>query len=315
MKFTSMDRIFNKIQRELMIDINSIDVIEWTGEALEFINAIRAKEEAVAFLTVSNYQTEIPFNLHKIIQIARNINVSSDTVTTTTTTTTEEECGNDYPICLDAAGTPLSDYDVAYYRPYYDLQYEYNFWRNTNAYQRCYQPVRLTNHSFFNSLVCSENGTDCNGLSAIYHNEQYEYNVIEGKILRFNFETGLIALAYVRNMLDADGLPMIPDDISFTNAITSYITLKYMKREFYSNKQGSSQKVALAQQDWVWYCKQASNKSLIPKGEDEMQNLVEQTTYLIPRRNSYSNYFGNLNNRETKTLLHTNNRSYGERSN
>ena len=118
----------------------------------------------------------------------------------------------------------------------------------------------------------------------------------------------------LRNPLDSEGLPMIPDNISFTNAIVAYIILKIMKREFYSGKEGSSNKMQVAEQDWQWYCKQASNKSLIPKGIDELQNLVEQTNYLIPRRNSYHNYFGNLNNREVKNILHTelrNNAYYG----
>jgi hypothetical protein len=316
MKLTSMDRIFSKILRDLPItDIDEVSVIEWTGEALEFINAIRAKEEAVAFLYVNNYQCEIPYNLHNIIQIAVNTQVS-DSTTTATASTDDEVLApeTDYPVCLDSCGTPYNDYSVAYYRPYYDLQYEYNLWRETSTYQRCYEPVRLTNHSFFNSIVCSENGGDCGNTSALYHNTQYEYTIIEGKILRFNFESGLIALAYLRNPLDSEGLPMIPDDISFTNAIVAYIILKIMKREFYSGKEGSSNKMQVAEQDWQWYCKQASNKSLIPKGIDELQNLVEQTNYLIPRRNSYHNYFGNLNNREVKNILHTelrNNAYYG----
>jgi hypothetical protein len=53
---------------------------------------------------------------------------------------------------------------------------------------------------------------------------------------------------------------------------------------------------------------------LIPQGVDEMENLVNQMKYIIPRRNGFDNYFGNLNNREVKNLLHTrsrNNAYYG----
>ena len=324
MKYTSMDRIFSKLGRDLSNDIvNENDIIEWTGEALEFINAIRSKEEAVAFLTVTNYQCEIPYNLHNIIQIAKNekVDVITPASATSITEDTEEVVGEttDYPVCLDCNGAPLNDYNVAYYRPYYDAQQEYFNWQNSNSYQRCYVPVKLTNHSFFNSIVCSqENGCDVANdnitINGLINKESYEYTVIEGKILRFNFEKGLVALAYLRNVTDIDGIPMIPDDISFITAIIAYVTMKIQTREFYNGREGSTGRMTHAEKQWAWYCKQSSTKSLMPQGVDEMENLVNQMKYIIPRRNAYDNYFGNLNNRETKNLLHTrsrNNSYYG----
>lgn len=77
-----------------------------------------------------------------------------------------------------------------------------------------------------------------------------------------------------------------------------------MKREFYTGREGSKTKVVYAEDQWQWYCKQASNKSLIPQGVDELENLKEQRNYILPRRNVYQNYFGNLNNREVKNILH-----------
>jgi len=307
MKFVSIDRIFSKILRDTpLTKLDTGSIIEWTGEALEFINAIRAKEEAVAFMEVKNYQCDIPSNLHNIIQIARNTTIGEE-VSEESAIDTEEIVLNPeatIPVAIDACGMPVNAYDVAYYRPYFDLQYEYNLWRENSTYQRCYSPVRLSNHVFFNSLVCTDEDTNCDVAGgSIYHNEQDEYNIIEGKVLRFNFESGLVAIAYIRNMLDENGLPMIPDDISFITAIESYIMMKHSKREFYSGREGAAQRLQLAEKDWHWYCKQASVKSLIPQGIDELQNLVEQRNYFIPRRNAYANYFGNLNNRETKNIL------------
>ena len=315
MKYTNIDRIVSKLQRDNNLqDIHIADIIEWTGEALEFINATRAKEEAVAFINVKNYQCELPYNLHNIIQVAKNTTIDDPTTYETVTSEDDEqlEPETDYPVCLDCNGMPYNDYDVAYYRPYTDLKYEYELWRNIPTYNRCYVPVRLTNHSFFNSIVCSEDGQDC-GISSgnpnvtsndIYHTGKYEYTIIEGSVLRFNFEKGLIALAYLRNVTDKDGLPMIPDNISFVTAVIAYIRLKLTEREFYSNKEGSSQKLQYAQQQWQWYAKQASNKSLIPQGIDELENIKDQRNYIIPRRNVYDNYFGNLNNKEVKNIFY-----------
>jgi hypothetical protein len=303
MEFVSIDRIFSKLIRDTpLTDPNESDILEWTGEALEFINAIKAKQEAIAFMVVSNYQCDVPSNLHNIIQIARNNFYETEVTDGSITEVLNPEV--DIPIALDENGMPVNAYDIAYYRPYFDLQYEYSLWRSNSTFQRCYSPVRLTNHSFFNSIVCSEDDTDC-GITGgeLYHNTQNEYTIIDGKVLRFNFPSGLVAISYLRNRLDENGAPMIPDDISFTSAIIAYIMMRHFKREFYLGREGASQKVQLSQQDWNWYVKQASTKSLIPNGIDELQNLVEQRNYLIPRRNAYANYFGNLNNREIKNII------------
>ena len=141
MQFTTMDRIFQKVLRDLPgADIDEVNIIEWTGEALEFINAIRSKEEAVAFLKVNNYQTELPSNLHNIIQVAKNMMVD-DPETDAVVNTEEDEVlapETDYPVCLDECGMPYNEFEVAYYRPYYDLQYEYYLWGRSRTYRRCF---------------------------------------------------------------------------------------------------------------------------------------------------------------------------------
>lgn len=309
MEFVSIDRIFSMVERDLpTIKVNDSDIVEWTGDALEFINAIRAKEEAVAFIKVSNYQCDIPANLHNIIQIARNIKIDNPNTKvikseSDVTINPLEDSGPNHPVCIDCNGQPYDETTVAYYRPYYDMKYEYEAWTHLESYNTCYVPVRLSNHHFFNTLVCSENGTDCGSSGGLYHTEKLEYNIIMGKVLRFNFEKGLIAIAYERNPHDTEGLPLIPDHISYTTAIISYITLKYAKREFMGGITGAKGRLDHAQKDWTWYVKQASNSSLIPNGVDEMENLVNQQRRLIPRRNLYNNYFGNSNNRETKNIL------------
>jgi len=318
MEFTTIDRIFNKLSRDLPLnDFDEVDVIEWTGEALAAIRTPRHLEEAVIFMDVKNFQAELPSNFMYLIQIAKNTMVESladvqpseeDTVITTNPLESE----TDYPVCLDCNGMPYDEYSVAYYRPYYDLKYEYQFWFNTNIYRRCYVPVRLATGSFFNTVVCSEDGLDCgytqyadienNGL---YNSREYEYNIIQNKLLRFNFEKGVIAMAYIRSVTDKDGLPLIPDTYSATTAIVKYITMKVMEKLFYLGKEGASQKLQMAKADWNWYARQAKNEGMIPKTVDEYENLMNQTNYMIPRRRVYDNYFGNLNKKEIKNIMRT----------
>jgi len=208
-------------------------------------------------------------------------------------------------VCIDCNGVPYNEYSVAYYRPFTDHQFEYYGWMGRPIYQRMYEPVRLTNHSFFHTLTCQETDYD-----NIYNNCNWEYTVREGKYLKFNFERGMVALSYLRSITDEKGYPMIPDDYTFLTAITAYITLRHMKRKMYTEAKRENITMAQsAQADWDKYVRMAVNKALSPQGIDEYENLKDQRLYLIPRRNAYQNFFGNLNRKEIKNTMHTESRN------
>jgi hypothetical protein len=288
-QYTTLDRILAKLYRDLGLeDISETDVIEWTGEALEAIGAITLYEEAIACVEVKNHQADLPIGLHSIIQIAKNNRWSP----------TEENniCPQDFieeveeetitcPVVLDCKGAPLLGVEITYYRPYFDLQYEYYGWSNSSYYKENYTPVKLSNHTFFNTLVCAE---DMN----LYQSCVDEYTIAEDTA-KFSFKEGSVVIAYHRQKTDpATGYPMIPDDYSVITAITMYITMKYMSRLWYLGREGYSDKVQKAESDWHWYCKQAGNNLMIPYGIDEHQKMLEGRNNLIPNHNKYYGYFG-----------------------
>lgn len=185
---------------------------------------------------------------------------------------------------------PLVDYDLAYYRPYFDLQYEYYGWCNSSCRKRDYVPVRLSNHSFFNSIVCDESKNSC-----LYTHCTDEYNIVGGNVLRFSFKNGFIALAYTRQMLSPEtGYPMIPDHYSYVTAITKYVTMKLSERDFYAGREGSNMRLQKAEADWQWYCKQAGNQAMIPKGIDAYENIMKTRSRFITNTENYFGYFGKM---------------------
>jgi hypothetical protein len=308
-KYTSLQRIISKLYRDLSLEeISETDVVEWAGEALEGIGTIALYEEAVAFVEVVDHHAEIPCGLHSIIQIARDNqwDISKSNALTPAnilSDLTDEEIialgkylngSSTEPVTTE--GVPLDPFnnlwkvpEMAYYRPYYDLQWEYSGWMNSKMYAVRFIPVRLATHSFFNSVVCPEE-------SEIYSNSNIvdEYNIV-GDRLRFSFKSGYVGIAYHRQVVEEEtGYPMIPDDYAVITAITMYITMKYMSRMWYLGREGYADKMQKSEQDWHWYCKQAGNVMLAPYGEDEYQNLLEGRKQLIPRHNKYYGYFGNL---------------------
>lgn len=195
-------------------------------------------------------------------------------------------------IVLDMSGNRIANLD---YANYFYTPTPYNMWCSCDTYRNRFTPIRLSTHSFFDNLVCQEENSN-----KIYDNCKDEYTLFDN-VLKLSFEEGLIAVAYNKQILDNEtGYPLIPDTYSYTTAVTKYITYKISEREFYNGRQGSSNRLQKAEQDWHWYCKQAGNELFIPNGIDEYQNLLEQRQYLLPKQNHYYGFFGKFNEPENR---------------
>lgn len=296
--FISIDNILSKFHRDMRgIDINESDAIEWVGESLDFMKINTLQEESLAFLEVSNFEVEMPKYLHYIVQIAKDTYFNENYNKSCISEVTENlVVDTDCPTVTDCQGNILGDYEVAYYRPYYDLQYEYFGWYNSSYYRDRFVPVRLSNHSFFNSLVCKE--TYQNDLYSNY--EDYEYT-ISGSKIRFSFEKGRVAISYLRQKIDdATGYPMIPDSSYAKTAINYYLIWKFKERECWNHREGACQLAEKAQLNWNSYIKKFKNNAKMPFGIDQYQNLMEQSNYLIPRTKRYYGFFGRLGKMEDR---------------
>lgn len=310
-KLVPIDRVISKIYRDLGLeDVNEGDLIEWAGEAMEHIDAINLYEEAVAFLEIKNYQAELPVGLHHIIQVARNNkwdNSNEETKTCIpnvifdcpTEDFKEEEISEeiilnqeancnklDNYVFTDCKGKLLGEYDIAYYKPFFDMPLLYKDWRESRVYKNTYTDLRLATHTFFkdeNIYNETKSGLD-------------EYQIINGEVIRVSFPEGQIAIAFQKQKIDPNtGYPMIPDEISVIQAITYYITWKYMQRMWYMGKEGYTDKMQYAEKQWIWYCKQAKTKAKLPYGIDEHENLFAIKSHSIPSRQHKYGFFGKLN--------------------
>lgn len=323
--YVSMDRVLSKIYRDLGLEeISETDVVEWAGEALEAIGAIGLYEEAIAFAEVNNHQIDLPNGLHSITQIARNnrwskedkdicpANVILDCNQQEMLDSTSSNCGcndtlEECPVVLDCDGKILGDYEIAYYRPYFDLQYEYDLWGQSHYYKENYTPVRLANHAFFNSIVCQEEDPAYKNQNRVYQNTGTDEYTIAGDKIRFSFKEGSVAIAYHRQKIDEEtGYPMVPDDISIISAITYYITWKYMARLWYMGREGYGDKMQESERQWIWYCRQAGNKTMMLYGVDEFQNFTDSRSQMLPTKNRYYGFFGKLGRSQDGSWKDTN---------
>lgn len=299
-QFVPINSVFASLIRSGRTLFNEDDVVEWCAEALELIGAVRAYEEAVAFIEVKNHQCKLPLGLHKIIQVAKN-NGNYKNCTPLDICQAAQSCTPQGTPCasldsdavwLDCNGSPIVSYDVAYYRPYFDLKTEHAGWSNSSYYRQNFTPIRLANHTLFNTLVSEEgSGYNSNGAD--------EYTIILGSILRTSFKEGQVCLSFYRQVRDPKtGYPMIPDEQSYKTAINKYLLLQLANVDFENGREGAAQRVSKYEDDWQWYCSQSADKAMMPSGIDEYQNLLDQRTKLIPNYNSYYKFFGNLSKPE-----------------
>ena len=93
---------------------------------------------------------------------------------------------------------------------------------------------------------------------------------------------------------------MIPDDISFTNAITYYIKWKISERNRWNGVDGAKFEAEDAEKHWLKYMRQAVNKAKMPNTIDDYQDIMEQSLHLIPRTRLYYGFFGNLGREENR---------------
>jgi len=103
---------------------------------------------------------------------------------------------------------------------------------------------------------------------------------------------GKVCMAYLAIPTDEEGLPLIPDDVSYKLAVKKYLT---MKLDYIEWRRGTiaPQVFDHSEREWMWYVGQAGNKAKMP-GVDELEAIKNMTMRLIPRVNAHETFFKGL---------------------
>lgn len=310
-KFVPIERVLYKFNRDFKNrGISETEVIDWIIEALEEVKLPGVSQEAVRFIEVKDHIAELPEHYHQVIQIARN--TRHDTLEPCVENFVEEEtqeieketqedcldCDNQWSknmVPVDSDGRIIGDYEVAYYRPFFDLQWEYGAFTGSHYYQKEWVPVSLANHSFFSSVVCQEKN-----FQSIYQSCEDEYT-IEGNNLKFSFKEGVIALSYRRQAVSQEtGMPLIPEHKNLIQAITYFIIFKINERDCWDRIQGACQLADRAEIKYETQLGRFKNNNKMFSSNDEYESSRKQLSYLLPNNRSYDAFFGNLGRQETK---------------
>jgi hypothetical protein len=281
-KTTSSKVVLRKVMRDLNINNDNWihDAVEWIGEALEHIGSAAQLEKKVCIIPISDFKGSLPSDLYYVNQVAVNNAVSPSTETELTELLTQVK-----DIQTKLADNPDQNFD-------YEL-------RQLNARIVVLENIYATNDASLTPLAyCTTNFPEalhcdnCVNKLAICKECYY----IENGRIKTSFTSGNVCLSYMAFPTDDDCFPLIPDDISFKEAMFWYIYKKILLGGETPSMNGIN--YPFAEQQWKYYCTQARNAAVFPD-IDRMESFMNQWVRLIPNINRASTAFENLGTRET----------------
>jgi len=282
-KNVSSKVIIRKVMRDLKppgdnwID----DAVEWTGEALEHIGSAPQLVQKGCVLNIENFKTVMPADLYYINQVAINNTISPSMSTELTELLAEVKALNDLIQSNPDDATGFN----------YQLR-ELNARISVieNLYLSSGQPLSPLQYGTNNFPI----GLHCEQCENKFAKSKDTYT-INGDYLNTSFEKGVVCFSYTAFPVDEDCYPMVPDDISFKEAMFWYIYKQMLLGGYTPAMNGIDYN--FADTKWKYYCTQARNQANFPS-IDKYESFMNQWVRLIPNLNRHANFFENLGTRE-----------------
>jgi len=308
-----------EVVRKVMRDLNPQggdwlhDCIEWIGEALEHVGSSAQMETKVCTLEVKNHRAMLPADLYIINQVGTSEHRDAESLSSEISDLAEKaseltkvykETRTDInsKIAKSADGTYTSNLtkgDVATYNKINkDSDHEL---REINSRLVVLENSLMGGADMQNVLpikYCTSNfpkGMHCDNCSNEYASSQECY-LVENDYIKTSFSTGRLCLGYKAIPTDPDCYPLVPDSVSFKEAMFWYIYKKMLLGGTVDvNKNGIQ--YPYADQQWKYYCTQARNEAVFPD-IDRYESFMNQWVRLIPNINRHDLGFDALGERE-----------------
>lgn len=263
-KMISCKSIIAKIIADLGLDENKIkisDWVEWIGEAVSKIGSISQKKHKVKVIPIKGYQCKLPCDLEQLDMVAYSDNGQIWQLTKKTTN-----------------GFGLSKKEQEYLSIYgQSLIIKEDLGKCENI-----------NNSDVPALFTQK-------VSSLQNNNNVEYDTKPGYLL-FNTENGFAKISYYAEYTDDEGMPLIPDLASYSEAIYWYVVMKLLYIEYFTGRKPQHLYYD-AKRSWNFYRQQAYAESLMPN-TNEIENIKNTWHTLVPEFDESATFFNNLGNEQ-----------------
>ena len=285
-KTISSQTIIRKIFRDLRPDNDNWidDAVEWIGEALEHIGASTQLIQKQCVLDITNYKVSLPADLYYINMVAKNGSISSGHAQNLDSLITKVSELKEQIIIAQADGKEYSATTTVLHEINNRIVVLENvYFENSNSLQ----PLQYGASVFHRSLHCD---------SCVNENAEHEDTyIIDANYIKTSFESGKICISYKAIPTDDDCFPLVPDDISYREAMFWYVYKKLLMLNPKFKNNGID--YAFAEERWQNYCTQARNAANYPD-IDRYESFMNQWVRLIPNMSRHDDGFESLNTRE-----------------
>jgi len=118
---------------------------------------------------------------------------------------------------------------------------------------------------------------------------------INNNYMTFDIKEGKVCMAYWAFPLDGEGYPLVPDDVKYKRAISSYIQMK-MDYIMWRQEMLPDKVYLKSEEEWKWSVASASSHLKMPD-VSQMESLRRQLTKMIVRTEDFRTAFSNMNTR------------------
>jgi hypothetical protein len=288
-KTISSKAVIRKIFRDLKPQNDNWidDAVEWIGEALEHIGAAPQLCQKQCVLEIKDHKTLMPSDLYYINQVAINNSVSPVSSNELDKLIDKVKELKDEIAEAQAAGLEYSDTaSILHEINSRIVVLENVYFKNENLLQ----PLQYGASTFHRSMHCN----DC-----VNENTRYEDTyIVDCDYIKTSFESGKICISYMAFPTDEECYPLVPDDISYMEAMFWYIYKKLLI-SFVAPPETKRNGInyTFADQKWKYYCTQARNAANFPD-IDKYESFMNQWVRMIPSINRHDTTFEDLNTRE-----------------
>ena len=212
------------------------DAIEWMGEALEHIGAAPQLELKTCVLTVKDYKAALPNDLFYINQVALNETEEGVIISQQMDTLLER---------IDAIVNGGASYNYTLN----EINSRLQVLENQLAGADHMTVLNKCRTSFPKTVDCPDCINDNNLPFRCYYTEADK--------LKASFSQGKVCISYMAFPVDDECFPLVPDDISFKEAMFWYVYKKMLLGNMTPSQNGIGYE--FAEMQWKYYCTQARN--------------------------------------------------------
>lgn len=285
-KLTNIKPVIAKIVRDLGLGAEEIpyqDFMEWIFDGLQHIGSYYQFEERECEITISDYKGKLPCDFHKMIRIKAKIVLASTPTISNIISDNIQVIRNkitNFQTLLE------TETDLIKIETYTDAIANLNTQLVAEIGKINADTTVLDSST--NSIIPNNNliGTSKNN-----RHTPADYNINFDNITTA-FKDGTIIIQYLSIPVDEEGFPLIPDDISYRDALFWKVAYQLSLRGFeFKAKQLND--INFTRNKWNFYCIQSRANANMPDLE-MMETLKNQFIKLKPNYHEYFNNFSTL---------------------